>query len=309
MSCMIELPKEKTKPKDQLEQYLQLYFGLVKIGKSAIAAEFPDALFLATEPGHDALEIFKIDINEWSDFDKVLAKLQDGNHGFKTIVIDTVDNAFKLCKKAIESEKKIEHLSDAGWGKGYDLVDTKFQTVINEFTKLGLGIIFISHLDYKEILKPSGDSYTLSHTTMDKRCAKFINGLVSLIFFFTMEGNKRVIYTQPQAEVHAGCRITLPAKIELGKNPKEGYHNIVSAFYGRNGDADKAKETIVNKVLQAEGILAKEKIDKFETETRKINSRKKHLNTEDIMKATIENLQKYLQHLGQKYKTAKGGNE
>lgn len=41
----------------------------------------------------------------------------------KTVVIDTIDNAYKFCTDYIVKKYKIEHELDLGYGKGYALVN------------------------------------------------------------------------------------------------------------------------------------------------------------------------------------------
>ncbi|HPQ70558.1 MAG TPA: AAA family ATPase [bacterium] len=44
---------------------------------------------LATEAGHNALSVFKIDIDNWEKFLDACRELAEGNHDFRTIVIDS----------------------------------------------------------------------------------------------------------------------------------------------------------------------------------------------------------------------------
>jgi len=50
----------------------------------------------------------------------------------KTIVLDTVDNAYKMCSDYVCKKFKIEHESDLGYGKGYALINNEFQRVIKQ---------------------------------------------------------------------------------------------------------------------------------------------------------------------------------
>ena len=46
-------------------------------------------------------------------------EIPEANHPFKTIIIDTIDNAYKFCTDYVLKKFKIEHESDLGFGKGY----------------------------------------------------------------------------------------------------------------------------------------------------------------------------------------------
>ena len=65
---MIKLPTKRTEIEKDLSKYTIFLYGREKIGKTTLAAQFPDALFLMFEPGAKSLEIFRIDINTWAEF-------------------------------------------------------------------------------------------------------------------------------------------------------------------------------------------------------------------------------------------------
>ena len=92
----------------------------------------------------------------------------------------------------------------------------------------------------------------------------------------------------------------------MGKSPEQAYQNILSAFYGKNGQKSKAKQELITRILNGEAYLAEKKIDNFNTNKRVLNSRKKHLGFEDPELAGLPELQGYLQHLITKSKN--GGN-
>ena len=56
------LPTQKTKPKASLFDLTALVYGPSKIGKSTWCSNAEKALFLATEPGLNALEVFQSNI-------------------------------------------------------------------------------------------------------------------------------------------------------------------------------------------------------------------------------------------------------
>jgi hypothetical protein len=82
---------------------------------------------------------------------------------------------------------------------------------------------------------------------------------------------------------------------------------LVNAFYSSDGDQSVARQKLIMRIKKAEGILAEGKVDGFDVEKRVMNSRKKHLATEDIDQADIVNLQVYIQHLTLKFKESKKG--
>ena len=54
------LPTAKTQPKPDLADLTVLVYGQTKIGKSTFCAQSEGALFLATEPGLNALDVYQV---------------------------------------------------------------------------------------------------------------------------------------------------------------------------------------------------------------------------------------------------------
>jgi hypothetical protein len=93
----LTLPTSKSKPTTDLAKQSILIFGFPKLGKSTFASHAPDAIFFECEPGLNHLEVFKVPTYKWEDFLEACKLIAKGEHQFKTVVIDTVDNAFKMC--------------------------------------------------------------------------------------------------------------------------------------------------------------------------------------------------------------------
>ena len=90
------LPTTKTKPTTDLAKQSILLYGVPKLGKSSFALQFPEAMFFECEPGLNHLEVFKVPTYSWEAFLEACKLLAKGDHNSKTLVIDTVDNAFKM---------------------------------------------------------------------------------------------------------------------------------------------------------------------------------------------------------------------
>ncbi len=218
------LPKTKTKPKNLLSDLTALVFGPSKIGKSTWCSKAENALFLATEPGLNALEVFQSPITCWEDLLQACAEIAEGKHDFKTNVIDTVDNAYKMCADYVCKKFKIEHESDLGYGKGYALINNEFQRVLNKLAFLPYGLILISHSQEKEIETRTGKHTRIVPTLPDK-ARKLVTGLVDLILFCDLEMKpgddgkpawQRVMRTKPSPNYDAGDRTgRLPEVIPL----------------------------------------------------------------------------------------------
>lgn len=219
----LTLPTEKTTGQGSPLRKKWLLFGPPKVGKSTTAAALaPDhTLFLTTEPGTDALEVFKQDIKTWPDFLAVIDLLEKGEHSFGIVVIDTVDELANRCQehvlasldggRDIEAKKRkgeFVHIGDFGFAKGYDAVSQEFRLRVGRLCSLGLGVVFVSHSKESIVKKPNGLEVTTYRADIGMRkIREWLTGYVDFIFFAQAQGEGRVLYTQPTENVEAGGRI------------------------------------------------------------------------------------------------------
>ena len=143
-------------PKTSLADLTVLVYGQTKIGKSTLCSNAESALFLATEPGLNALDVYQVPILSWDDLLNACAEITDGKHPFKTVIIDTIDNAYKFCTDYILKKFKIEHESDLGYGKGYAIVNNEFQRVLTKLAFLPYGLFLVSHAKEIEVETRTG---------------------------------------------------------------------------------------------------------------------------------------------------------
>ncbi len=218
------LPEKKSSSKKNFSDLTTLIYGNAKIGKSTFCSHYDDVLFLATEPGLNLMCVYKVDIQDWDTFLKVCKLLSSGKHRFKTIVIDTIDNAYRMCSEHFLFKKNIEHEGDLPFGKGWSLINNEFHRVITKLSFLPTGLIFISHSIDKEIDTRVGKQTKVQPTLPDRIC-KMIIGMVDLVLYFTVEMTKdengvssfkRVIKTKPNPYYDAGDRTNLlPETIDM----------------------------------------------------------------------------------------------
>ena len=213
------LPTQKSKPKPNFNEYITLIYGAPKVGKSTLANQFDSPLFIATEAGLNALETFNVRILDWEEFLKVCAEITKGDHQFKTIVIDTVDNLFKFCSAYICKKNNISHESELDWGKGWQFVKDEFFRVITKLSQSPYGLVMISHAEAIDIKTRTG-SISKWVPTMSKQAKEITMPLFDFIFFATIEitadGTKRVLKTKPSENWDAGDRFgVLPKEIEM----------------------------------------------------------------------------------------------
>jgi hypothetical protein len=235
------LPTTKTPPKPNLADLTVLTYGATKIGKSTWCSHAEGALFLSTEPGLNSLEVFQIPVRSWDELLAACGEIAEGNHGFKTVILDTVDNAYKMCAEHVCRKFKVEHESDLGFGKGYALTNNEFQRVLNKLAFMPCGLYLISHSQEIEIETRTG-KYTKTVPTLPEKARKIVLGLVDMVLYCDIEtaagsdgkmAARRVMRTKPSLNYEAGDRTgRLPEIIDLD------YTKFAEAF---NSTADSKK--------------------------------------------------------------------
>jgi hypothetical protein len=215
----IELPAKKTEVIRDFTQMNTLIYGLPKIGKTTFASTINGGeglLFLATEQGHKNLSVYKVDITRWEDFLEVGQLLVKGGHAFKTLVVDTVDLAWRMCQIHVCKKYGIDHQSDLAYGKGSDIIKSNWLGFWNRINQLGFPLVFISHAREREI-KTKNQSITYMDCTLPSTASAIVCGMVDFIFYvYSKEDGTRVIRTKPTKYINAGDRSgKLPEVMEL----------------------------------------------------------------------------------------------
>lgn len=227
------LPSLKTPPKADLADLTVLLYSKQKYGKSTWCAQADQALFLATEAGLNHLETFQIPIRSWDEILQACAEIATGKHPFKTIIIDTVDNAYRMCTDYVCAKLSIAHESEAGYGRGYAMVNNEFARVLTKLSLLPYGLYLTSHAQEREIETRAGTVTRVMPTLPDK-ARKIVLGMVDMILYIDLEATqhdkgdttyRRVVRTKPTVHYEAGDRTgRLPDTLDLD------YPTFIQAF-------------------------------------------------------------------------------
>lgn len=229
----MKLPTVYTEPVVDPNRVRMLLYGPPKIGKSTFCSKADKVLFLATEPGLNSLRRKEVKIENWSEFIEAAKAIKEGDHEYKTIVIDTVDNLWRFCAEHVCAESQEKYWNDGklGYGKGRVMIDNLFYRCLVELSNLPYGLILVSHSQEKEI---ENEGMKVMPTLPEKAGA-LVLGLVDMILFCDVEARSengkvswhRLIRTKPSRRYQAGDRTgRLPDSFDLD------YEAFLEAFHG-----------------------------------------------------------------------------
>lgn len=220
------------------------------VGKTSLAATFPNPIFIRAEDGlqsipeesrPDAFPLLQNVDDLWSQFTALINE----EHHYKTVVVDSVTELETMFgRHVVESDpKKPKSLAQAqgGYGAGFQAVATLHARVRRAAQVLndnGLHVIFIAHSDVSTIEPPDGDSYTRYDLRLHKKSMTHYVDNVDMVAYLRLQmfthgdGDRKKAISDGtrQAICHTSASnisknrygIEEPIDIVKGVNPFEG---------------------------------------------------------------------------------------
>lgn len=161
-------------------------YGGHGIGKSTLASQFPDPIFISTEDGLDSLDVTSFpkaaNIKDVVDSIKTLIK---EDHDFKTVVVDSVD---WLVEPLIVSNVEATHeAKDLAYGKGQMLVAEEFREILQGLDvlrhKRGMNVVLIAHAAVVKFEDPRTEPYDRYQPKLPNRCNALLQEWADVIAF------------------------------------------------------------------------------------------------------------------------------
>jgi hypothetical protein len=199
-----------------------LIYGREKIGKSTFCANLEIPYFIDTEHGLNCLSTYKTEVESWETFKELYKEFKGmkGKLPHRTLIMDTVDNLYQMCRTYMLDRLSVNHESDLDFGKAHDAVQREFNVAMMAYRQLGMGVIYTSHVTKEELTTRTG-KYTHFSPSMQKGCSKFILPSMDFVLFADSKddenGNEvRVLRTKPSKYWVAGDKTgMLPEEIPL----------------------------------------------------------------------------------------------
>ena len=241
-------------------------YGPEGIGKSTLASQFPDVVFVDFEHGTDSMDVARFDTPE--DFDGVLTLLNiiSQEDICKTVVLDTADKLEQLISRHVCLKYGISSIEDAGYGKGYTYLAEAWRELMKACDKVidsGKNIVFVAHAQMRKFEQPDEmGAYDRWELKLSKKTSPLLKEWSDMLLFCNYKtnvvtdektkskkavGGKRVMYSTHNPCWDAKNRFNFPDSMEMS------FSEIASAF---KAPADIKADTIaeLRKMFQVAGI-------------------------------------------------------
>lgn len=215
-------------------------YGVEGVGKSTFAAHFPAPLFIDTEDSTKELDVARFDKpTSWEMLLQEVRYVIDHPEVCKTLIIDTLDWAEKLCIKSVCAKYQKNGLESFDYGRGYTFTYESFGELLNllsEVTNRGIHVVLTAHAATKRREQPDEfgtyDCWGLKLIDSPKcSIANMVKEYVDILLFVNYkvmvvaaddkgkkhkaQGGKRIMYTTHHPCWDAKNRLGLPEEMPL----------------------------------------------------------------------------------------------
>lgn len=225
------------------------------VGKTTFWDSFPDVLMLNTDGNTDNItspvDTIKDVVTKegrmekrtyaWEQFMGDVSDLEAGNpEGYKTVVLDLVEDLYDSCRLYVLKQHGWEHESDGGFGKGWSMVANAFHNAIKRLKVVGLQVVYISKEDRREVTLKGGRTRTTFAPNIAARTANFLTGTVDITMrAYVNEDGEHKLQLTKQPNVFGGGRFEFKQdEIPL---EREEFLAAVKDAQPKTGDRAKSK--------------------------------------------------------------------
>ena len=262
-----------TKGKIDRAQKVVVY-GAEGIGKSSLAAEFPDPLFIDTEGGTAHMDVRRIEKPQsWEEMLSVVKEVAAAKDVCRTLVLDTADWAEQLIVSYLCTKYKQSSIESFGYGKGYTYLGEEFSRLLGALDTVlaaGMHVVVTAHAKMRKFEQPDEmGAYDRWEMKLSKQVAPLLKEWCDILLFCNYQtfvvtsenntqkaqGGKRVMYTSHHPAWDAKSRVQLPEVLELD------YKHIAHIFSaGQMPDVASVTQTAAQETaaLQPQVPLAEE---------------------------------------------------
>lgn len=240
---------------------ITLIYGVDGIGKTSLAAEWPEPLYMPTEGQKTPsdIEIPSTDvISSWDDIENVFTELLTTEHDFKSVIIDSLGGiapfieaitAARIGAATVDDNSKG---SPAAYGNGYKESEVEWGTFMSgceALSQAGINVVLLGHPEIKRFDDPLNDPYDRYILKLNKRAAPLVREKCDIVAFLNYRislkekevagrktvahaegGKERQIHLSRGAGFDAKNRYSMPDAVTYKKG--NGYKDLSKYWLG-----------------------------------------------------------------------------
>lgn len=211
-------------------------YGPEGIGKTTLAAAFPDPVFIDTEGSTYHMDVRRVDKpGSWTELLTTVQQISTSPGICGTLVLDTADWAEQLCINEVCAQYQKKGIEDFGYGKGYVYLQEKFGRLLNaleDVISAGMNVVLNAHAKMRKFEQPDEmGAYDRWEMKLTKQVAPMVKEWADMVLFATYktyvvatddkgqkhkaQGGKRVLHTTHHPCWDAKNRHGLPEEIPM----------------------------------------------------------------------------------------------
>ena len=209
-------------------------YGTEGIGKSTLAAQFPNPVILDTEDGTGRIDCARVVCHDSFAMESALLDLIGDPQGFKTVVIDSADWAERQILEQLLKKAGKRSIEDFGFGKGYTMLAEACSRILGLADQLiakGVNVVFVAHATIKRTSPPDEtDGYDRYELKLTRQTGPLFKEWADLLLFCNYKtklvegsdgrkkatgGKTRLMYAERSAAYDAKNRYGLPSEMPM----------------------------------------------------------------------------------------------
>lgn len=217
-----------------------IVYGPEGVGKSTLASQFPNALFIDTEDSTSHMDVKRLKKpSSWTELISMVGWVKQ-NKPCSTLIIDTADWAQRLAEQQVMTENNWKSIESPGYGEGYVKAREYWGKLLDKLSDIrdaGVNVVLTAHTEIKRFDDPTeGLGYDRYELKLAKRANAHIAGLTKewadMVLFINYEvyavkregsmnnkaqaqGGQRKLYTTHHPAYDAKNRFGLPDSMPL----------------------------------------------------------------------------------------------
>lgn len=235
-----------------------LIYGNDGVGKTSLAAEFPDPIYLNT-PGEETPHDIELptpgNVESYDDLCGYIGELLTTPHQFKSVILDSVDGLEPLVWQKTCARLGVKTIEEPGYGKGYKEADEEWNYLLSGFLALkqaGLHVVLLAHPNIKRFDSPVTDPYDRYGIKIHDRASALVREKSDIVAFMKQRvtlkekevarqtkvshgesGGDREIHLEERPGFVAKNRYGMPTKLPYKRG--NGYESMAKYFPAPTG--------------------------------------------------------------------------